>query len=486
MIFRERGMIDKVRKYIKECGMLPEGAEVVAGVSGGADSVCLLRMLVLLREEFGIRLQAVHVNHKIRSEAAEDADYVRMLCERWQVPFVLVEEDVEALAKKERISCEEAGRLVRYRAFEEALDGKAAGCIAVAHNREDRAETLLFHLFRGTGLAGMGSIRPVRENADGSRIIRPLLCLSRAEIEAFLKKEGIAWRTDRTNLEDAYTRNRIRNRILPYAEENICSGAAQHLAQEAQLLAETSDFVERQTQEALDRCSVFDGERKEVRFRIAGFWKEDPFLQDHMVKSVMQQVGKQRDLTAAHVREVKRLFLKECASGRRVYLPVCGIAVYREFDVVAFEKWEGDSLPEQNDELVLKEGVQQVPGLGPVRVRILKKAQICDNSALFWENIPENKYTKWFDYDKIIESVVLRKRRTGDYLTINEKLERKSLKRYLIEEKVPAQERSELWVLADGSHILWVPGHRISAAYKVTAQTAVILEVAVLGVDGDR
>ena len=120
-----------------------------------------------------------------------------------------------------------------------------------------------------------------------------------------------------------------------------------------------------------------------------------------------------------------------------------------------------------------------MPGLGQISVRILKRPPESPENTGFWENIPENKYTKWFDYDKIIEPVVFRTRQTGDYLTINNKLEKKSLKRYLIEEKIPAFERDRLMLLVDGSHILWVPGHRISAAYKVTAQTNLILEVTI-------
>ena len=493
-------MIEKVSKFMEVHGMLPENRNVVLGVSGGADSVSLLCLLVKLRERYSLNLTAVHVNHNIRKEAGEDAAYVESLCRRWQVPFILISEDVEGLAERQHLSCEEAGRQVRYRAFADTLCGMdeksgGHGCIAVAHNREDRAETFLFHLLRGTGLDGMGSIRPVRENEDGSRVIRPLLDCTRKEIEAFLKKENVKWCIDRTNQEDIYTRNRIRNRILPYAEENVCVGASGHLAQEAELLARTADFVDRQTIEALDRCAKILPRKEGVLFSLEQFHKEDPFLQEHMIRKAMKLVGKQKDLTAAHVGQVKKLFLKECSSGRRVCLPVCEILATRQFDNVLIRNGVADGQfagtgrrkmetaevcrQEQAAETVVKEGIFAVPGLGTAEVRILDGPGKSAENASFFENIPEKKYTKWFDYDKIIESVVFRTRKTGDYLTISEKLEKKSLKRYLIEEKIPAESRNSLVLLADGAHILWVVGHRISAAYKVTAQTAAILEVTI-------
>ena len=210
-------MIEKVRKYIKQYDMLMPGDTVVAGVSGGADSLCLLFMLKEFAKEMPLQLAVVHVNHGIREEATEDAAYVKQICEELDVPFFLKEADVEGIAKSQGISTEEAGRNVRYEAFSEVLgEHFTAGKIAVAHNANDRAETMLFHLFRGTGLTGLSGIKPVR-----GQIIRPLLCLSREEIEQYLVKKEIAFCIDRTNNEDTYTRNKIRHHILPFAEENI-------------------------------------------------------------------------------------------------------------------------------------------------------------------------------------------------------------------------------------------------------------------------
>ena len=223
---------EKVFAYIREHHMLQAGDRVVAGVSGGADSVCLLFLLLEWQKEVPTDIAVVHVDHGIRAEAGEDARYVEQLCEERGIPFFLTRAEVRNRARMEKISEEEAGRRTRYEAFEKAAKEWGATKIAVAHNSNDRSETQLFHLFRGSGIRGLASILPVRD-----RIIRPLLCLERWEIEKFLQQRGIVYCKDATNEEDDYTRNRIRHHILPYAEENIVKGCVAHMNQTAELLA---------------------------------------------------------------------------------------------------------------------------------------------------------------------------------------------------------------------------------------------------------
>ncbi len=480
------GMItEKVLGYMEEHGMLPASGNIVVGVSGGADSVCLLYLLTKLRRERPLRLLAVHVNHGLRPEAGKDAAFVQDLCYCWEVPFCLVQEDVGAFAKDRGVSCEEAGRLVRYRAFGEALERLKeetgeGGCIAVAHNSDDRAETLLFHMLRGSGLTGMGSIRPVRENRDGSRIIRPLLSCTRAEIEAYLQGEGIGFCTDATNGQDVYTRNKIRNRVFPYVEREISGRAREHLSREADLLAKTADFIEEQTKSAIYRCCVQGQGRLE--FDTAAFGQENPYLQDQMILFAFHMLGSGRNLSSAHVAEVGKLFLPACVSGRRVRLPFLQVDVRREFGRVVFSvlKAEDSVAAGENTGTFLEIGSFFVPGLGQIRTKLLAGPKKEGDFSAFLKNIPENKYTKWLDYDKIVGSAIFRTRCTGDYLTINAAMDKKSLKRYMVEEKIPAVERDGKIVLADGAHVMWVPGHRISAAYKISAQTASILEVQVV------
>lgn len=494
----------KVKDYIAKYHMLAPGDTVVMGVSGGADSVCLFLMLCELAKEMPLQLVVVHVHHGIREEADADADYVKSLCDAYHVPFVFVREDVKAYARREHLSEEEAGRKIRYQAFEETLEkyakGEAThGRIAVAHNANDRAETMLFHLFRGTGLAGASGIKPVREP-----VIRPILCLKREEIEEYLEERGISFCIDHTNMEDTYTRNRIRNHMLPYAEKEICQGAVTHMCAAADRLLETEEYIRRQAQAAYARCFIEtgmvgkdsknkDSGKPQVIFRADRLRKEEPFIQKEVLLMGLEQIAKGRkDITSVHVNEIAQLLEKQ--GSKQLSLPYGLIAskeVHKEYDCLILhmqdiEAKKEDSSPMQK--IVVKPSREiEVPGVGTVKVTLLERGKLPEESeisAFFLgktQIIPQKSCTKWFDYDRITKSLMFRARETGDYLTINEKLSKKSLKEYMIEEKIPKNQRDKIYVLADGSHILWVPGYRISEYYKITEKTEHILQVQIGG-----
>ncbi len=457
-------MIEKILEYINEHQMLQEGDTVVAGVSGGADSVCLLFVLLKIRETIPFRLTAVHMNHKIREEAGEDAAFVEALCGTWNCPYRYMEADVEAYALGHHMSCEEAGRFLRYQAFAQVLEEEGAedGKVAVAHNKNDHAETVLFHLLRGSGLAGMTGIHPVR-----GRVIRPLLCVTRPEIEAFLEENQLAYCIDKTNSEDTYTRNKIRHHMLAYAEQEVCSQAVSHIYDTSVIVREALAYVDCHTQMAMERCGV--ASEKDMIFDVAAFEKEEPLIQKQLLLMAMERLSENRkDISAVHIRLLLGLFTRQ--GNASVDLP-CGLRAYREYGRVRLagrERERAESAP----------GVLRIPGVtrwGGYRFvcQLLpyEKSQI----------IPQKTYTKWFDYDKISKYLVLRTRQSGDYLMTRGDGGRKSLKAYMIGEKIPQAERDRIPVLADGEHIVWVVGHRISGHYKTDRQTKTVLQIRVTG-----
>ena len=194
----------KVLSFMKKNHMTDRGDSVLAAVSGGADSVCLLLLLHEMAAELGIKVFAFHMNHGIRgAEADRDERFVMELCERLNIPLTVAHEKVEEYAAERGLSGEEAGRILRYHHLGETAEKYQCAKIAVAHHEDDDAETVLLNLFRGSGLAGLSGIRPVREN-----IIRPLLCVSRKEIEGYLNEQELSWCEDSTNRENDYTRKR--------------------------------------------------------------------------------------------------------------------------------------------------------------------------------------------------------------------------------------------------------------------------------------
>ncbi len=464
-------MIEKVFRYIQKYQMIKEGDTIVAGISGGADSVCLLFVLTEIRKRIPFHLAVVHVNHGIRMEAKEDAEYVRLLCAKQKIPFYLKEADVKVYAKEQGISEEEAGRIIRYRAFEEVLlkeRDNEGGKIAVAHNSNDCAETMLFNLFRGTGLKGLIGIKPVNGN-----IIRPILCLERKEIEEYLANRKLKYCHDYTNDGDGYTRNKIRHHILPYAEEEVCSHVVEHMTLTATHLDGAQEYIQKQTYLARKRCCEDVGE---IAIRITDFMKEDEYLQGQILLSLLEEISPGRkDITAAHISQIKDLIHKD--GSKEIDLPY-GIKVCKVYDVVTIkrEPLKKNGVPDETkivQEYVLEgHGKLSVPGLGIVEFTVFPYNKN--------ENIPQKTYTKWFDYGKIKQSVLLRKRQQGDYLTINNQMSKKSLQDYLVNEKVPKADRNYIYVLADASHIMWVPGHRISEYYKVTENTERVLQVKIV------
>lgn len=315
---------DAVSRFVKEERLLTEGCAVAAGVSGGADSLC---MLLCLKKLYGDShsICAVHINHGLRDEAGDDEAYVKRICDERDIPFISFSVDVEARMNEDGISCEEAGRRLRYEAFDKAAqmirEGSFKGIkipvkevrIAVAHTMNDNAETMLLNLFRGTGLKGLSGIPARRDD-----VIRPLLCIGREDTEDYLKALGLPFCLDKTNKEDDFTRNRIRHKLLPAARECINTKAVEHMGITAKALRSAEDFALSETEKAfLDCCEV----------KVQGLFMDrkkflclHPYIQDRVIlKAMTVTCGKARDLSAVHIAALKGLFDK--GRGRRLDLP---------------------------------------------------------------------------------------------------------------------------------------------------------------------
>ena len=258
-------IIEQTKVYIRENRMISEDDVVIAGVSGGADSVCLLFVLCELQRSMGFRVKVCHVNHGLRGEEADaDERYVVELCRRMGVECRIFREDVELIARNRKQSQEEAGRAVRRAAFERMCREDGGTKIATAHHRDDNVETVLMNISRGTGIQGLCGIWPVR-----GKWIRPLLYLDRCQIEAFLTDQKLAWRTDLTNNEDSYTRNRIRHNIIPAMTEQINAGTVKHIDELSVQARELWEYLDQGSRQAMIRCTVrkenggisIDGER---------------------------------------------------------------------------------------------------------------------------------------------------------------------------------------------------------------------------------
>jgi tRNA(Ile)-lysidine synthase len=406
------------------------GETVVAGLSGGADSVAQLDALLALAPTHGFRVVAAHLDHGLRSTSKDDASFCRDLCARLGVPLRSGSADVAAHARRSGMSVEEAGREERYAFLRRVKEDEGALAIAVAHTRDDQAETLLLRLLRGAGRRGLGAMRP-----RAGDLWRPLLSASRAEVLEHLRARGLSWREDASNADPAFLRNRVRAELLPYLESRFNPSAREALARAAAVLAEEDDLLDEMTDALWARASRADG--RAVALDRVVLRQAPRALARRVLRRALQETGGLKGVGHAHVE--KLLALAGGASGRRLPLPGGREAWVRFGDLrigsrrAAAEPFVLELPVPGRVELPDGESLVARPARGPASAR--------DRSAVV--AAPDGP-------------LVVRTRQAGDRVRAGRG--EVSLKRFLIDRRVPADLRPGLPLVAAGHLVLWVPG----------------------------
>jgi len=445
-------MKEAVLQYIEEQRLIGAKDRVLLGCSGGADSMCLLHLLSSLQKDLDFELFAVHVHHHLRGEDADlDAAFTEDACRTLGVPFLLIHKDAAKRKEEQKLSTEEAARSCRYEAFEEAAAQFGTNKLALAHHTEDRAETMLFQMIRGSGLRGSAGMQPKRVLSDMT-LIRPLLSVSKEAILQYNAENGITWREDATNQEDDASRNLIRHEVLP-ALCRIRPDAVEKLNALGAYFSDVDGYLRR---EASAWIAVY---MRNTPSEIP----EDPFrdtpkiLQEYIVAALLRQHEvPMKDKGRTHLDAVAGLIGSEV--GKRI--PVSSaLQAVRTYTGIRFE----NALPKKED----ADGER--PG-HTMETRVFSREKGAE--------IPQKEYTKWFDYDKIKGPLELRTRAPHDVFSQAAGAHKK-LKDFFIDEKIPQKERDSILVVADGSEILWVVGVRMSEAFKVTEDTKRIIEITI-------
>ncbi len=480
---------DRTLEYVKLHNMLNKGEKVVAGISGGADSMCLLGLLLEWRDELKTEITAVHVNHGIRGAAAdEDEAFVRDFCEQNGVAFRAVHADIPRIARETGCTEEEAGRNFRYETFRKTA--RECGCskIAVAHNRSDNVETVLFNILRGSGLPGLKGIPPVRD-MDGFTIIRPLLETSRQEIEQYLAEKGMDFRTDATNNENVYARNTIRNIVLPIFREKINAASEDHIVRLIHEAYDTEKMVAGEVSktisalEASGKIRVKAGtDNNEIRIDVQSLLAAGEPVRSRIIREMTgRAAGRLKDITSVHIGDVLRLLDKSV--GKKADLPY-NLEAVRDYRELVLRKKEQSTCSDDADTHVFAEAdfEQRGPGYewkcrfegepadGYVKLSV--------TSELPDPDFTKKIYTKFFDCDTIKSGVCVRCRRPGDYLMIRDgegRLVRKSLKSWMIDNKIPVQQRDRIGLVAEKDHVLWIIGSRRDDSCMIGAETKRVL-----------
>lgn len=481
-----------VQKMMREWNMVSPGDNLLAAVSGGADSVCLLLVLQELRESMDFSLEAIHVEHGIRGEdSLEDQRFVQDLCARLGVPLTCEAVDVPALCQAEGLSEEEAARRLRYEVFSKVAQQKHAK-VVLAHHLEDNAETVLFHMIRGSRMTGMCGMQPVRTDERGVVYLRPMLEIHRRDIEGELQGRGQEFCTDCTNSQLQYSRNYMRMEVVPRLEE-MNSRAVEHINEMSWHLWEVQDFLNEEVRRA--RAELVQSQGILSELDIPKFMALHTAIRKELLMDVAASVaGSRKDITATHVAAMLQLCEKQ--SGKEVHLPY-GVVAKREFDKLLICR-------ESRVDTDASHGfVKEVAGrVSEVRVTAEDLESACESGAPYEVKlgesgeslcikvfsydagkmeIPKKTYTKWMDYDKVRQGFCIRNRRQGDYFIGDAKGSRKKLQNYFVDEKIPQKQREEMWLLARENYVLWLVGGRMSEDIKVTETTNVIVELEYIG-----
>ncbi|HAG04023.1 MAG TPA: tRNA lysidine(34) synthetase TilS [Lachnospiraceae bacterium] len=434
-------VFEKTERFILKHKMLSKGDRVIVGVSGGADSVCLLLLLWELKEKYSLSITAVHVNHCIRgAEADTDELFVKELCEKLSIEYKSFRFDVTAFSRKNGMTVEEAGRTLRYKAFEEVSQG---GKIAVAHTLNDNCETMLMRFFRGTGVKGLCGIPPVRNN-----IIRPILCLTREETEGVCLKNGCGYRTDSTNLSDDYTRNKIRLRLIPFLESNFNVSIAETMARTSELMRSDEDFLSLAAQQAYKNCEISKGVLDVNKLN-----RLHPALQKRVIRlGFVEYSADLHDISEKNVSAV--LSLLSGGSGKTAQL-VHSLRAVREYDTIRLYKEEKAEFVCQN---IFPESKTY---LESENTYIILTSQTIENYI----------FKTAFDADRLKFPLTLRTKEPGDKIYLNGIKGHKSLKKLFADMKIPATKRVSLPLLASGNDVLWVYSLKTNDKYKANEET---------------
>jgi len=491
---QESNLIALVRSAIAHHALIARGDKVIVGVSGGPDSLALLHVLCALRADLQFTLHVAHLNHQLRgADSQADADFVAAIAREWKIDATIESRDVNALAQVEHLSIEEAARQARYAFLAEVAQKQGASVIAVAHHRDDQVETVLMHWLRGSGLAGLRGMNyklaPSTTHYPLStfnlQLIRPLLDVTRAEIDEYVQANGLTPRQDQSNFDTTLFRNRLRHDVLPYLE-SLNPNLRDVLYHSAQSIADDYDFLNAAVESAFvlvasesDGAIIFSREQWRVLH---------PALQRGTLRAAVHRLcGNLRDLGWTHVEEARRIALDKYA-GAQATLPNGLILVvgYDDFTITDAEHGvplsdlpllrvdeitvplEGVTpLPNSDWVIETKIFIQNVIATSEARRNLLSDNEISRRDAARNDNI--DQWTATFDLEACRGNRRLRRRRDGDrFQPSGMSGHSRSLHEYMIDEKIPRAVRDLLPLLVIDDRIAWVCGWRIDERVRLT------------------
>lgn len=461
-MFRERlegAFIEKFSKYIEENNLIKKRSKLLVGVSGGPDSMALLLALLKIKDRLDLSLLVAHVNYHLRGEDSnEDEEFVKRFC---------FANNLYLVVKSVDLSCdsgmEAKARDIRMDYFYQLLKDYKLDYIVLAHNQRDNAETVLMNIIRGTGITGLRGILPIYE-----RVIHPLIKFSREEIYTFLKADGLSWREDKSNQNCVYTRNKIRNQLIPWIEENLNSAVQDKLVSLSQLMSETEDYINFRVNRLFSQI-VRENNDYQIVLDLDMVKSSAKLIRFYLFKRCFIDLTKASgDFYNVHSESIENILFSE--GSRSLDLPK-KIQVFKQYRKLIFRKINSRnrtfSIGENN---VIKKGVTKLEsGDYIIQCKGIRKRP--NNINTYYDNVA------LLDKDKIKFPIIIRRRQNGDKFTPLGMKKSKKLKEFLINEKIPKFERDNLLILEDSEKIIWVGGVRLDNRVAVDETTTNFLKI---------
>lgn len=445
----------KVISFIAEKQLITKNDSVLVALSGGPDSVFLLSFLYKFKKKYSINIAALHVNHKLRKkDSDEDAMFCSSLCNSLNIPFYDVEKNVAAYAKQNKISIEEAGRINRYEELNRTARYHNYNKIATAHVINDNTETVIRNLVKGTGLKGISGI-PVKRG----KIIRPVLCLQKEEILSYLKTNKIQFRTDKSNLDNKYERNFIRNEIIPRIKQKLNPNVDESVLRSSLVFRNYLRFIEEQIDKlnkiiAIDDCSL--------SIRISDIKKNDPLIISELLIST---AGTQFNVQLDYKDVQSILGLIEAEASKQIYLSE-GLNVLRERDRLLFRV-------NNNSENIFKEKIVNLNQSVKVGISTIWIEEVKSRPDTF----SSDGNTEYIDANELDDKFVVRQWKAGDKFIPFGMSGTKKISDYLNTLKIPASEKKLKLVLLNKEKIVWVIGSRIDNRFRITSETKKVIRL---------
>lgn len=455
-------MKEKVLSEIRKYNLIEHNDNIVIGVSGGPDSMALLYILLELQDKIEFNIYIAHLNHGVRGkDALRDQKFVKLQSEKLDLPYFTKNVDMIAYGIENGITSEEAGRELRYGFFREIIRTVGSGKIAVAHNKNDQAETLIMRFIRGTGIDGLKGMEYISDD-----IIRPILGISRDDIEKYITLNHIETVSDMTNFQAIYNRNKVRLELIPYIEEHFNPNIIATMWRTSELSALDSDFLNIYTKD-IYRKIIKNKDASRVVLDVELFLELHSSIKQRIIRhSILELSNSLQGITEAQISNTLDLIEKE-QTGKEVHLSN-NIIVKTNYDEIIVQIRDEEDKDYLYD--ISYPGVANLYSIG-----YYLNIDVISMEDYLKEKIDNN--TRFFDLDRIKGNLTVRNRKPGDRFIPFGMKGSKKIKDYFIDEKVPKDKRDKIPLIVDKESILWVLGYRTDERYRITDNTNNILRI---------